>query len=335
MKQILKNYLIAIVIAALIIAGFNNGILAASINLEIANIGYWYSDDDIREVIKNRLGDKAYIAPAVPNVPALIHDVATAAVNEAKSGKPALILVNLGGNHWTGIAIRAKANGDLVVFYNDSFGSPIVGSFSESGQYIAAIKQILPNVEVIDLQVQQQNDGSSCGAFTAENLILLSSLDQANLTPEAAVIELGKINDAAAIRLKQLSEYPMLVQEIANTELIANSIILRNNVEVVSNMILSELSNLVNTTTDRLSHLYLADNDSTGFSAGDEELNYGVWTGGTIGNGVFFSKFKQNSAGGTIGFDGKIDEDTVLGITVIHNLSNLKPKFPVRSNFMS
>ena len=331
MKSNLKQFLIAIVIPSLIIAGFNNIVFAANINPAIASIGYWYGDEDIRGVITNRLGSGVYIAPAVPNAPGLIRDIATTAVNEARAGKAALIPVNLSGSHWTAIAIRAKANGDLVVFYNDSFGSSFGGANSESGQYIEAIRQIVPTAQIIDLQVHQQNDGSSCGAFTAENLIALSLLDQANLTPEAAIAELSKITDAIAIRLKQLSEYPILIQEIANIDLIANSRILHANIEASSNVMLSELSNLANITADRIGHLHLANlDDSTGLSAGDEELNYGVWLRANLGNGIWSSKdsskLKHNFAGGTIGFDGKIDEDTILGIAISSNQTNIKPK---------
>ena len=139
MRRHLRNFLIAIVIPSIIIAGFNNIVFASKINPEIGNIGYWYDDQDIREVITNRLGDRAYIAPAVPNSPALINDVATAALSEARMSRAALIPVNLNGSHWTAIAIRAKASGDIVVFYNDSFGSSVGGNASESGQYIESI----------------------------------------------------------------------------------------------------------------------------------------------------------------------------------------------------
>lgn len=186
MSSFCKQVLIALVISTLIIVGVNGIVFGAGINPQIANISYWYDDADIRGVIKSRLGDSVYIAPAVPNNSELIRDAAAAALTEAQAGKPALIPVNLSNNHWTGIAIRAKADGNIIVFYNDSFGTPVGGVGSESGQYIDAIKKILPTAEIVDLRVHQQNDGSSCGAFTAENLIALAGLSQVNLTPEAA-----------------------------------------------------------------------------------------------------------------------------------------------------
>jgi len=304
---------------------------AADINPEIANINYWYGDDDIRGILNNRLGDRVYVAPAVPNVPALIHEVAEAAIFEARSGKPALIPVNLNNNHWTALAIRAKTDGDIIVFYNDSFGSSIGGINSESGQYIAAIKQILPNAQIIDLQVHQQNDGSSCGAFTAENLIALSSLQDADLTPEAAKALLGAIRDGRGIRLLHLNDLGTLYQKIVTREEVENNAIIRRNIENTIALAFTEIANLSSLTADRLSHLHLVDLDSTGLSAGDDDsLNYGVWARGSLGSGVIgakdSAKVKQNCRGVTIGFDGKIDEDTILGIAIGSNISTLKPK---------
>jgi len=148
MKTNFRSFLIKTAFATSILSSIvTNNVYGININPEIANIGYWYDDQDIREVITNRLGDRVYIAPAVPNAPALINDVVTAALSEAKTGRPVLIPVNLNGNHWTALAIRTKANGDIVVFYNDSFGSPVGGNASESGQYIGAIRTPIKDKE--------------------------------------------------------------------------------------------------------------------------------------------------------------------------------------------
>ena len=330
MKKHLKNLLTRVAIPSIFIAGFSNTAFAININPEIANIGYWYDDSDVRGVIANRLAGKVYVAPAVPNSPALINDVAAAALIEARTGKPALIPVNLNNNHWTAIAIRTKASGDIVVFYNDSFGSSFGSSTSESGRYIEAIKQLVPNAEIIDLQVHQQNDGSSCGAFTAENLISLSVLDQANLTPEAAREALAGITDAKAIRILQLNSLGSLYEKIIAGEDIANSRLAKSNIETATESAFNETANLSSLLTNRLSYLHLADNQGTGISAGDEPLNYGVWLAGNIGTGLFkgkdSGKIKQHLSGATIGFDGKIDEDTTLGIMLSSNLGSLKPK---------
>jgi len=324
MKNNKYKYQIVFIISTLIIMGVNSVVFA---NPQIANISYWYGDDDIRAVIKSRLGDSVYIAPAVPNNAELIRDVAAAALTEAQAGKPALIPVNLNNNHWTGIAIRMKADGSIIVFYNDSFGTPVGGVSSESGQYIDAIRKILPMAEIVDLQVHQQNDGSSCGAFTAENLIALAGLSQVNLTPEAARGLLANINDARTIRILQLGSLEAKI--IAASEIIAGSVA-GQYVEAVSGVAFSDMANVAVATADRLTHLYLIDTGNMGVSGGDEESSYGLWARGSYGSGIFkpqdFLQVKQKSTGGSIGFDSKLDDDTIIGIALNHNQTKLTPK---------
>jgi Autotransporter beta-domain len=327
MNSFCRQVLIALIISTPIIVGVNGMVFASRVNPQIANISYWYDDNDIRAVIKNRLGDSVYIAPAVPNNSELIRDAAAAALLEAQAGKPALIPVNLNNNHWTGIAIRAKADGNIIVFYNDSFGTPIGGVSSESGRYIEAIKNILPMAEIVDLRVHQQNDGSSCGAFTAENLIALAGLNQVNLTPEAARELLANINDARTIRILQLGSLEAKI--IAASEIIAGSIAGKY-VEAVSEVAFSDMANFAGATMDRLTHLYLIDTGNMGVSSGDGESDYGLWIKGSYGSGTFKPQdslaVKQKCRGGSIGFDGKMDDDTIIGIALNHNQTKLKPK---------
>ena len=336
MKNHLKNLLTSIVIPTIFITGFSNAASATNINPEIANINYWYGDEDIRGVITNRLGNSAYVAPAVPNNVGLIYDVAAAALNEARAGKTALIPINLNNNHWTALAIRTKASGDIVVFYNDSFGSSVGGNASESGQYIEAIKQLVPNAQIIDLQVRQQNDGSSCGAFTAENLIALSMLDQNDLTSDAAREVLKDITDAKAIRILQLNALSSLYQKIVTSQELAQANLTKTNIETTTELAYQETGNLSSLLINRLSHLHLADNGDTGISAGDEQLNYGAWVSGSVGKGLFkakdSSKIKHNIGFASIGFDGKIDDDTILGVALSYNINSLKPKVVSSNN---
>ena len=261
MNSCFRQILIALVLPTLMIIGVNGMVFGAGVNPQIANISYWYDDADIRGVIKSRLGDSVYIAPAVPNNSELIRDVAAAALLEAQAGKPALIPVNLNNSHWTGIAIRAKADGNIIVFYNDSFGTPVGGEGSQSGRYIEAIKKILPTAEIVDLRVHQQNDGSSCGAFTAENLIALAGLNQVNLTPEAARELLANITDARTIRILQLGSLEAKI--ITAAEIIAGSMAGKY-VEAVSEVAFSDMTNFAGATADRLTHLYLIDSGNMG-----------------------------------------------------------------------
>ena len=121
MKMNSLNFLIKTLCVTSIFSSvvINNNSYAMNINSDIANIGYWYGDDDIRGVIANRLGDRVYIAPAVPNSSALINDVAAAALNEARAGKPALIPINLNNNHWTCILIDLTK---YLFYYFDPLG---------------------------------------------------------------------------------------------------------------------------------------------------------------------------------------------------------------------
>jgi hypothetical protein len=328
MSSLFRQVLIVLVISTLLIVGVNGMVFATSINPQIANISYWYSDDDIRAVIKSRLGNSVYIAPAVPNNSELIRDAAAAALLEAQAGKTALIPVNLNNNHWTGIAIRTKADGNIIVFYNDSFGAPIGGKGSESDQYIAAIKKILPTSEIVDLRVHQQNDGSSCGAFTAENLIALAGLSQVNLTPEAARDLLANITDVRTIRILQLGSLEAKI--ITAAEIIAGSMAGKY-AEAVSEVAFSDMANVAGAISDRLTHLYLIDTGNMGVSGGDEEANYGLWIRGSYGNGILKPqnsyRIKQKSTGGSIGFDSKLDDDTIIGIALNYNQTKLTPKF--------
>jgi len=327
MNSCFRQILIALVLPTLMIIGVNGMVFGAGVNPQIANISYWYDDADIRGVIKSRLGDSVYIAPAVPNNSELIRDVAAAALLEAQAGKPALIPVNLNNSHWTGIAIRAKADGNIIVFYNDSFGTPVGGEGSQSGRYIEAIKKILPTAEIVDLRVHQQNDGSSCGAFTAENLIALAGLNQVNLTPEAARELLANITDARTIRILQLGSLEAKI--ITAAEIIAGSMAGKY-AEAVSGVAFSDMANFAGATMDRLTHLYLIDSGNMGVSSGDGESDYGLWIKGSYGSGTFKPQnslaIKQKCRGGSIGFDGKIDDDTIIGIALNHNQTKLKPK---------
>ena len=161
-------------------------------------------------------------------------------------------------------------------------------------------------------------------------------LDEANLTPEAARTAIASITDAKAIRILQLNSLSNLYEKIITSQELANSKLTKGNIETTTELAFSETANLSSLLTNRLSHLYLVDNGSTGISSGDDQLNYGAWVLGSIGNGLFkgkdSSKFKQKSAGGTVGFDGKIDEDIILGIALSSNISTLKPKSLASNN---
>lgn len=185
---------------AMALSMFSTSSLAMPNPANLIQSGYWYHDDDIRAVIKSRVGDSAYIAPALPyESRELVRDIVRSSVAESRDKGSALIPINFGNSHWAALAIKATDGGRIRVIYNDSFGSPIAST--TNGALVAQIlREIDPTIELIDLQVRQQSDGSSCGAFTAENLITIGTLDISNMSVEDLRNVLRQINDASAIR---------------------------------------------------------------------------------------------------------------------------------------
>ena len=150
-----------------LVTGFSFGACAEVIPTNLVNPGYWYQDEDIRAVLKNRLNENnVYVAPALPfESRDLVEDIVRDSVGEATNRGTALIPVNFSNAHWAGLAIKRTDVGTIKVIYNDSLGSSIDG---RTGSALLAdiLQQINPNVEIIDLQVHQQRDGSSCGGAT-------------------------------------------------------------------------------------------------------------------------------------------------------------------------
>jgi hypothetical protein len=161
-------------------------------------------------------------------------------------------------------------------------------------------------------------------------------LDQNDLTSDAAREVLKDITDAKAIRILQLNALSSLYQKIITSQELAAISLTKNNIETTTELAYQETGNLSSLLTNRLSHLHLADNGDTGISAGDEQLNYGAWVSGSAGKGLFkakdSSKIKSNISGATIGFDGKIDDDTILGVVLSYNINSLKPKVASSNN---
>lgn len=61
-----KRQIILSLGTAVFLTMFSTSSLAAPNPANLIQSGYWYHDDDIRAVIKSRVGDSAYIAPALP-----------------------------------------------------------------------------------------------------------------------------------------------------------------------------------------------------------------------------------------------------------------------------
>ena len=292
--------------------------------------GYWYADDDIRAVIKSRVGDSAYIAPALPfESRELVRDIVRSSVLESRTSGSALIPINFGNSHWVALAIKAGSDGHIKVIYNDSFGSPIAST--SNGALVAQIlKEIDPTIELIDLQVRQQSDGSSCGAFTAENLITIGTLDISNMSVEELRNTLRQINDATAIRalhFRRLLGDTSIIDVIALKPKAEMTIA---QIDYHNKHLVAGLNSMSFFTYDRLSHLNRM--SVSGFAAGnDDSLDHGVWVKGFLGKQT--DKLKSTGSnidskatlrGVIIGVDTKLDEDSTIGIALSHTDSKGK-----------
>ncbi len=306
-----------------------SGVVRAEVNpSNFVQSRYWYEDEDIRGILKLKTGDNAYVAPALPfESKELVKDIVVSSVDEAKRNGTALIPINFGNSHWVALALR-KGEGDSVkAIYNDSFGSAL--SFKTNGAYVLEVLQeIDPTIELIDLQVRQQSDGSSCGAFTAENLAVIASLDVSSLSRDQLQNILSKINDAGGIRRSHFYLFYNAEQGTLDV------IVLKPRAElVVSNIahqhkqISSNLRNVQNLIHDRLGALSRS-NYLTGLSSGDDQITHGFWIKGYWGNSKDKTTDlanKSNLHGISIGADTKLDEDSTIGIAF--NKANSKSKY--------
>ena len=314
---------------AMTLAVFSTSSLAVPNPANLIQSGYWYGDDDIRAVIKSRVGDSAYIAPALPfESRELVSDIVRSSVAESRATGSALIPINFGNSHWAALAIKADSNGRIRVIYNDSFGSAIAST--SNGALVAQIlTEIDSTIELIDLQVRQQSDGSSCGVFTAENLITIGTLDISNMSMEDLRNFLRQINDATAIRalhFRRLFGDTSIVDVIALKPKAEMTIA---QIDSHNKQLVAGLNNISSLTYDRLSHLNRM--AVSGFASGDDSLDHGVWLKGFLGKQTDRQKSanstvdsRANLRGVIIGVDTKLDEDSTIGIALSHTDSKGK-----------
>ncbi|MDP5109783.1 MAG: Ulp1 family isopeptidase, partial [Rickettsiaceae bacterium] len=317
---------------------YSNAALASVNPTNLVDSGYWYQDEDIRAILKNRLDENnVYVAPALPfESRGLVEDIIRDSVNEAKAKGAALVPINFANAHWTALAIKRTNAGTIKVIYNDSIGSPI-GGRANSALLANILQQIDPTIQIVDLQVHQQRDGSSCGAYTAENLIKIAELDVSNLTDDQLRSVLANINDAGAIRnshfyLVYEGEGVFDVNELKPRAEGAVAEFKSQNRQLIRNII-----NVASLTNDRLNSLNSTNSFAKGVAAGDDDLNYGAWIKGFIGKETDkanigsegnrnTSRSKSNIHGFVIGGDTKIDEDLTIGAAYSNISSNTKQK---------
>lgn len=260
-------------ISSILLSTYNNTTLAEVKPSDIIKPEYCYGDDDIREVLKNKLDEtNNYIAPALPfERHDLVNDIVQEAVTQAQSVGTALIPINFGNSHWASLAIKRTSTGDIKAIYNDSIGNPI-----RHKENSVLLEQILSNlnpaVEIIDLQVHQQTDGSSCGAFTAESLIKIAEIDISNLSTDELRNLLAEINDATALRK---SHFLILGGHIDLDVPKRKVEITASDLKSQANQIVRVTNNINSFANSRLNYLNIVSNIDA-LPSGDEVLKYGL-----------------------------------------------------------
>jgi Ulp1 protease family, C-terminal catalytic domain len=273
--------------------------LSSYANDRIKDRSYWYEDSDIRKILKNRLKD-SYVGTSLPfESKGLLKDVVKDAINESKKGHPSVIPINLHGNHWTGLVIKRNNNNKLEIFYNDPFGKPITNE-ENSKLLFEVIKEIDPSATIKDFQIRQQNDGSSCGPFTVENLITISETD-----------------DDIEERLRNIKEPEKL--RIKHFDIFKGNFSLEKKFDAkVFNLsfdLMSDISDILaeKSTQDEL----------LGFPAGENGHSQAVWIHGLFS----FGRVKEDKISKkliSIGYDFNLDEDIKLGLA--YSFASLKFK---------
>ncbi len=308
--------------SALLLAICLHGNAFAHVNpINFLRSGYLYYDEDIRTILQTRLDARTtYVAPALPfESQALIRDIIRDAANSIPNvGNAAVIPINFGNAHWAALAIKRNANGSLRAIYTDSTGGALNGHGANATLLRNELQRLV--IQITDLQLHQQSDGSSCGAFTAENLIKIAELDLSGLTDNQIRNALASINNATAIRN---SHFLLLYtgNEIFDVNLLkprsenaANK--LKSQHQVTNNTI-RQINGLIH---DRLN----GQNHFSAIAAGDESTTFGVWVKGLIGSGSDKNTVNNSNVpnalhsksafhGLILGADAEISEGLILG----------------------
>ena len=333
-KKIGTQLVLELAVTAALFTLFYYGNALATINPDnLTQIDYWYYDDDIRAVLKSKLDDSStYVAP--PVLPfenqVLLADVIRDSVSEARNAGTALVPVNFGNSHWAALAIKRTQAGTIKIIYNDSFGIPIEKR-ANGALLVQVLQRIDPTIQIIDLQVVQQTDGSSCGAFTVENLITIAELDVSNLSDDQLKNILGKVNNASVIRNSHFYILYAGGHIFDIVELRPKAEQTADDLKIQNKKLISNLSNINVLTHGRLIQLDRT-NIFIDIASGENTQNHGVWLKNFIGNeqdkGSPSARVLKNSTdsknnlyGFILGADAMLDTDTTIGIAFSHSQS--------------
>jgi preprotein translocase subunit SecA len=174
-------------------------------NLKKSSMDYWYSDDDmdrlgqrlakyginIEKQFKGRLTqDVIDSLPAAEDRP----DEEVAIIQGLEEGKPIFIAYNIGGSaatngglHWVAIVL-VKYDGRVKVLYKDSKGDLDNAAIIKD----AFLAHYGPAMDFIENIVAEQEDGSSCGPMTINNLEIMADVLQKKLAVENEEFFIGE-----------------------------------------------------------------------------------------------------------------------------------------------
>jgi hypothetical protein len=294
----------------------------AAVNpVNLLRSGYLYYDEDIRTVLQAKLDARSvYVAPALAfESQDLVRDIVRDAANEVpNAGDAALIPINFGNAHWAALAIKRNADGSVKAIYNDSMGGPLSAHGANATLLVTELQN--RGIQLLDLQLRQQSDGSSCGAFTTENLIKIAETDINGLNDNEIRNLLASINNASAIRQ---SHFLLLYRgdKIFDVETLKpRSKTTARNLASRHKILANGMDNI-----NKLIHDRLADvGNFSAVAAGDNEPQYGAWVKGFIGSGVdkdnnsadtsSILKNKTTFRGFIIGADTEISDGLTLGV---------------------
>lgn len=204
---------------------------AHQISPNIIQPGYWYGHNDMLEILSNRYS---------PNEANIMHswlvsiqpidtttyqpvrnptkkqkddqrDIAIHQINMIVDGAiddmeknhlPTIAIVHVDHNHWVTFVIRERPDGSYMAFYADSFGHPI-NDDNESGLFRDEFVGRLPGIDIIEIHIKQQTDGSSCGAYAIANAIAFVAIPDTDLTIKAGEAAIRAVARKTALRLRQ------------------------------------------------------------------------------------------------------------------------------------
>lgn len=157
-----------------------------------------YDDTELLQALRARLrqeglADQVFVCNAAlalghPESAALVRAQVAAAVRDASRARARAVgfAVNFGaegkGLHWGALALHMVKAGvhptGACAVFNDSLGTPLRQRGVLYDELRAAVADHLPpDRDIWDLTQAQQRDSSGCGAYTVENLVLMTDLD--------------------------------------------------------------------------------------------------------------------------------------------------------------